>query len=287
MKKIFAAILCLVLICNFISCNTSPPVEMTSSTSDPIESTPDMQGTTSSVAEQITTTPAPMYQECPPTQYTLLTEEQKQFWKPYLLNILPSIEIWDSEKYSIGSFAVGLMDINFDNVPELFAASAGGSMGNVGIDIYDLYTGEEIDHYNAAHWKDGDNIYLCVVDKNGEMSILTEGSYRDPELGWVKFFSLLSYESSTGLSFTPLFAESVAQEVGYYKCNGKTVSKEEYDAKFQQFLKEYQTISQTQIQLIKWEQFDAESREELNEKMADALIGSTQQFVYTCPESEK
>ena len=284
MKKIFAAFLCIALICNFISCNTSTPGE---TTSDSIESTPNIQETTSSSAEQITTTPAPMHQESPPTQYTLLTEEQKQFWKPYLLNILPSIEIWDSEKYIPGSFAIGVMDINFDNVPEVFAASPGGSMGNVVIDIYDLYTGEEIDHYNAAHWKDWDNIYLCVVDKSGEKSILTEGSYRDPELGWVKLFSLLSYESSTGVSFTSLFAESVAQEVGYYKCNGKMVSKEEYDAKFQQFLKEYQTISQTQIQLIKWEQFDAESREELNEKMADALIGSTQEFVYTCTVNEK
>ena len=179
------------------------------------------------------------------------------------------------------------MDINFDNVPEVFAASAGGSMGNVCIDIYDLYTGEEIDHYSAAHWKDGDNIYLCVVDKNGEKSILTEGSYRDPELGWVKLFSLLSYESSTGVSFTSLFAESVAQEVGYYECNGITVSKEEYDAQFQQFLQEYQVISPTQIQLVKWEQFDATSREELNEKMADALIGSKQEFVYTCTVNEK
>ena len=297
MKKIFAALLCFLLLCNFISCNQSDSAQTTESTTEPTAGNPDVQGTTPSVtASDVTTptsqettqpesTPAPVFH--PSANCYVLSEKEQQTWKSYLLNTLANIEIEDSENYILGSFAVGLMDINFDNVPEVFAASAGGSMGNVCIDIYDLYTGEEIDHYNAAHWKDGDNIYLCVVDKNGEKSILTEGSYRDPELGWVKLFSLLSYESSTGVSFTSLFAESVAQEVGYYKCNGITVSKEEYDAQFQQFLQEYQVISQTQIQLVKWEQFDAESREELNEKMADALIGSTQEFVYTCLVNEK
>lgn len=284
MKKIFAALLCFLLLCNFISCNQSDSVGTTESTTEPTVGAPDEKGTTQPQPESTT---APTHQECPSTKYLFLAEEEQQTWKPYLINTLANIEIEDSENYIPGSFAVGLMDINFDNVPEVFAASAGGSMGNVCIDIYDLYTGEEVDHYSAAHWKDGDNIYLCVVDKNGEKSILTEGSYRDPELGWVKLFSLLSYESSTGVSFTSLFAESVAQEVGYYECNGITVSKEEYDAQFEQFLKEYQTINQTQIQLIKWEQFDAESREELNEKMADALIGSTQEFVDTCTENKK
>ena len=297
MKKIFAALLCFLLLCNFISCNQSDPAQATESTTEPTEGAPNEEGTTSSVTTSDVTTPTP--QETTQPESTpdavfnpsancyVLSEKEQQTWKSYLLNTLANIEIEDSENYIPGSFAVGLMDINFDNVPEVFAASAGGSMGNVGIDIYDLYTGEEVDHYSAAHWKDGDNIYLCVVDKNGEKSILTEGSYRDPELGWVKLFSLLSYESSTGVSFTSLFAESVAQEVGYYKCNGITVSKEEYDAQFEQFLKEYQTINSTQIQLVKWEQFDAESREELNEKMADALIGSTQEFVYTCLVNEK
>jgi hypothetical protein len=284
MKKIFVAFLCFLLLFNFISCNQSDSVGTTESTTEPTVGAPDEKGTTQPQPESTT---APTHQECPSTKHRFLTEEEQQTWKPYLLNTLANIEIGDSEKYIIGSFAVGLMDINFDNVPEVFAASAGGSMGNVVIDIYDLCTGKEIDHYNAAHWEDGDNIYLCVVDKNGEMSILTEGSYRDPELGWVKLFSLLSYESSIGVSFTSLFAESVAQEVGYYMHNRNPVSKEEYDAKFQQFLKEYQTISQTQIQLIEWEQFDAENREELNEKMADALIGSTQEFVYTCTVNEK
>ena len=297
MKKIFAALLCFLLLCNFISCNQSDSAQTTESTTDPTAGNPDVQGTTPSVTDSDVTTPTsqettqpestPDAVFNPSANCYVLSEKEQQTWKPYLLNTLANIEIEDGENYIPGSFAVGLMDINFDNVPEVFAASAGGSMGNVCIDIYDLYTGEEVDHYSAAHWKDGDNIYLCVVDKNGEKSILTEGSYRDPELGWVKLFSLLSYESSTGVSFTSLFAESVAQEVGYYECNGITVSKEEYDAQFEQFLKEYQAINPTQIQLIKWEQFDAESREELNEKMADALIGSTQEFVYTCLVNEK
>ncbi len=294
MKKIFAALLCVLLLCNFISCNQPNPAETTESPSEPTVGAPDEKGTTPpATLPQGTTQPQPgsttasTHQECPSTQYRLLTEEDRQTWKPYLLNTLANIGVKDSEHYIPGSYAVGLMDINFDNVPEVLAAYSGGSMGNVFIEIYDLYTGKEIDHYNASHWKDGDNIYLCVVDQNWEKSILTEGSYRDPDLGWIKHFNLLSYESNSGVSFTPLFAESVSQEIGYYKCNGQTVTKEEYDAQFQQFLKDYQTISATQIQLIKWEQFDTASREELNAKMADALIGSTQEFVYTCLESEK
>jgi hypothetical protein len=150
MKKIFVAFLCFLLLFNFISCNQSDSVGTTESTTEPTVGAPDEKGTTQPQPESTT---APTHQECPSTKHRFLTEEEQQTWKPYLLNTLANIEIGDSEKYIIGSFAVGLMDINFDNVPEVFAASAGGSMGNVCIDIYDLYTGEEIDPHEELYVK--------------------------------------------------------------------------------------------------------------------------------------
>lgn len=279
MKKIFVALLCVFLLCNFVSCNQSNLTETTSSVTDSTS-----QETVQSQPES--TNPVIFHSDA---NCYVLTEKEQQTWKPYLLSTLANIGIKDSEHYIPGSYAIGLMDINFDNVPEVLAAHDGGSMGNVWIEIYDLQTGNQLCFYDAAHWMDSDNIYLCVADKNGEKVILSEGSIRTPEFGWIKHFGVLLRELDVDwcIGETILFAESVAQEVGYYEHNRIPVSKEEYDAKFQQFLKEYQTISQTQIQLIKWEQFDASSREELNEKMADALIGSTQEFVYTCTVNEK
>ncbi len=267
MKKILAALLCILLLCNFISCNAPAPEEKTPSTTEP-------------TSEKSST---------PTQKYSFISQEQKAAWKTDLLSTLANIGIKDSEHYIPGSYAIGLMDINFDNIPEVLAASAGGSMGNVCIDIYDLSTGKKICDYNAPHWQDGDNIYLCVAYKDGENVILSEGSFRVPDLGWVKLFGTLSRQMNFDqyLEGEILFAESVAKEIGHYECNGQTVTKEEYDARFEQFLEDYQPINETQIQLIKWEEFDAENREELNKKMADALIGSAQQFVYTCTANEK
>ena len=59
MKKIFAALLCFLLLCNFISCNQSDPAQTTESTTEPTVGAPNEEGTTPSVTASDVTTPTP------------------------------------------------------------------------------------------------------------------------------------------------------------------------------------------------------------------------------------
>ena len=138
--------------------------------------------------------------------------EEKSTWRSNLTAILSKIEIHEFEPGIPGSFAIGLMDINFDNSPEVLAAYAGGSMGNVFVEIYDLDSGEKLISYDAAHWEDQENIYLCVADKNGECIILSEGALRN-DIGWMKLIDLLPKNIDSHavcLMTESLFAEALS-----------------------------------------------------------------------------
>ena len=250
---------------SLIACNRNDKPEETHGTEE----------TTKETAEEAT-------KETTELKYTFLSNEEKFAWKSNLTAILSTIEIHEYEPGIPGSFAIGLMDIDFDNSPEVFAAYAGGTMGNVFFHIYDLNTGKEIIAYNAAHWESSDNIYLCVADRNGELVILSEGSIRTMDYGWVKMINLFPKNidlESVSLMTEDLFTESVSSEVAYYSYNGNVVEKSQYDEYYQKFLNEYNIIESTQIQLIKWSSIESENKNELLEKMADALINSPQEFL--------
>ncbi|MBR4016991.1 MAG: hypothetical protein IKK11_04165 [Oscillospiraceae bacterium] len=251
MKKILLLLLCGILIFNAVSCSRNDDPEETDGT----------EGITAS-------------------KYTFISNEEKSTWKSNLTAVLSKIEIHD-EPGIPGSFAIGLMDINFDNSPEVFAAHAGGSMGNVFIEIYDLDSGEQLISYNAAHWESSENIYLCVADKNGEYVVLSEGALRN-DIGWMKLIDLLPKNidsQAVYLMTESLFAEALSNEAEHYEYKGNIVDKSQYDEYYRIFLDEYNKIESTQIQLIKWSSIESENRNELVEKMADALIHTSQDFI--------
>ena len=214
-----------------------------------------------------------------------IPQSEKDTYKEKLTAILSATK---KSSYTLGSFSAfgaGLMDINFDNVPEVLVAYPGGSMGNVFIEVYDLETGKQIHTYNAAHWENAYNIYLCVADFYGDYVILSEGSYREPAIGWIKVFGVLNQElSSDYLSGKALFAES--EDASYYEYNGEIVSKEEYQRQFGKFTMEYDKIEETQIIIVKWsdvgfdnEKSDGSDIDVYAEKLAEALIHSGQEFI--------
>ncbi len=215
-----------------------------------------------------------------------IPQSEKDAYKEKLTAVLSAVKHEDYMYGSFATFGAGLMDLNFDNIPEVLVASPGGSMGNVLIVVYDLETGEKICYYNASHYGDWDGIYMCVAAFDGDYVILTEGSYREPSIGWVKIFGVLDQElSSAYLPGKALFAESVAGS--YYEYNGESVSKEEYAEQFQRFTEEYVKINETQITLIKWSdvgfdysQSDGSNIDAYAEKLAEALINSEQEFIH-------
>ena len=221
------------------------------------------------------------------SQTAFIPQSEKDTYKEKLTAVLSAVKYADYT-YGLGSFAsfgAGLMDLNFDNVPEVLVAAPGGSMGNVCITVYDLETGEEMCGYNAAHYGDWDNIYMCVAAFDGDYVILTEGSYREPSIGFVKTFGVLDQAlASDYLSGKILFAESV--DASHYEYNGESVSKEEYTEQFQKFTEEYVKIDETQIIIVKWsdvgfdnEKSDGSDIDVYAEKLAEALLHSGQEFI--------
>ena len=278
MKKIPYLFVYLILILTLCACGTP---------SNPNHE-PSTESTSAKTAEQVTWHKLDTYPNgSSDSKITFIPQSEKDAYKEKLTAVLSAAKksSYISGLGSFSAFGAGLMDINFDNVPEVLVAYPGGSMGNVFIEIYDLETGEQIHTYNAAHWENAYNIYLCVAEFDGDYVILTEGSYREPAIGWIKVFGVLDRAlSSDYLSGKALFAES--EDAAYYEYNDEIVSKEEYQRQFGKFTMEYDKIEETQIVIVKWsdvgfdnEKSDGSDIDVYAEKLAEALIHSGQEFI--------
>ena len=82
--------------------------------------------------------------------YSFISQEEKNTWRSDLISVLSKPRVHEFEPYLPGSISVGLMDINFDNSPEVFVAYSGGSMNNIYIEIYDLKNDSDPITYDAA-----------------------------------------------------------------------------------------------------------------------------------------
>ena len=112
--------------------------------------------------------------------YSFISQEEKNTWRSDLISVLSKPRVHEFEQYLPGSISVGLMDINFDNSPEVFVAYSGGSMNNIYIEIYDLKNDSDPITYDGACYGGYYNICLYVAYKDGEFVILSEGSLRIP-----------------------------------------------------------------------------------------------------------
>ena len=224
--------------------------------------------------------------------YSFISQEEKNNWRSDLVSVLSKPRVHEFEPYLPGSISVGLMDINFDNSPEVFVAYSGGSMNNIYIEIYDLKNDSDPITYDAACYGNPYNIRLYVADKCGKFVLLSEGSLRIPESGWVTYICTEQIDyTSQALTGNILF--EISSESNYYECNGQVVDKAEYEAMYQQFLLDYKKIESTQIQMMRWSDIGevekrepqtksstpVYTREEIAEIMADSLLSSTQQFI--------
>lgn len=239
-----------------------------------------------------------------PSLHRFIPQDERNGWKDNLISVLSQCDIYDSDLGIFGSFAAGLMDLDLDNTPEVILAYAGGSMGNVSLEIYDLNTGAKLDYYNASHWDGGDNIYLCVAKTNESYAVLSQGVIRIIGADFMYSMGILKADRNSAESYLQeksLFATWNENEETFYSLGEETVSKADYDKQHEQFLIDYKMIDETQIQLIKWatlgklewkdfgfkEGVDPESKQKLVEQMAEALISSSQQFIrYETPDNQ-
>ena len=206
--------------------------------------------------------------------YTFISAEQKQLWREDLLALLEEIEIYDIENAIPGTFAVGLMDLDCDGIPEVIAAYTGGSMGNVYLEIWDLKTGTELASFNVGHNQNGRDVCMYVADCGGDYAVITLGTLRDHDIGWLDLVGVI--DRTYHLEF-PLAHTNDREAVYYYM--GELTDQAQYEALYTQFHQDHVEISSTRLQLVEWDTFDEPEREVLLQKMADALLNSSQQFL--------
>jgi len=276
MKRLAAIILSALLLFSFTACdffNDSPEESKSSTSAESKEST--------TLDRDNTETDDSIF----------ISQDEKNTWRSQLIYILSRCEIQDNALGISGSVAAGLMDLDFDNTPELILAYPGGSMGNAPLKIYDLNTGEKLDSYNASG-----NVYFYIAQKGEKLVILEEGAIRIAGSDYVHSVVMLIADRASELDYlraSQLFSRSNEGEKITYKYKSEIVDQTKYDTLYQQFLTDYIKIEETQIQLVEWETLgklewkdfgfkegvDPESRKRLAEKMADTLINSSQEFI--------
>lgn len=228
----------------------------------------------------------------PPESNLFISLEEKNTWKENLASLLYNVQRADMQisseiiSMNLASVSVGLMDINFDNVPEVFFAYQGGSMGNVPLDIYDLESGQKLGNYNASHSDSWNNICIYVAKSNDGYILLSEGTVNDPDYQYLKILSVLNmdFDPHGNINSQNMFLKSIGEGTLYYEYNGEIVSEEIYNTKYQEFFGYYTKLESTQIIMHNWADIGFTLNEFNNlefyaQKMADTLLNSKQEFI--------
>ena len=260
MKKILSIFLCLIFVCSIVSCDTK---EYPS-------------GTLETALQE-----APTDEQLP---YTFISKQERLTWKDKIVTAISNNGFYDDYKVLQGHFiGMALMDLNFDNTPELIAVYSGGSMGNVCIIAYGLESGEKLCVLGETpHYQDWNNVYFCVHRNNdGNYILVNEGSLRNgPE--WYLITSKLSED----FKFDSILEEvKIMDGDSRYYCGRNEVDKAEFEKQKEQFLNNYKAVTQTQLKIIHWDTIapngkgEPKTKAEVISEMADKLVNSEQQFI--------
>ena len=216
--------------------------------------------------------------ESPPDENAtevFLSAQERESWKDGIIGVLSSYRFY--EQFDRGCLGAALMDINFDNTPELFIEYEGGSMGNVCLLVYDIENGERLCSFGETpHYNEYNEAYFCVYrNKEGDLFIVNKGSIR---IGteWCSITSVLNDQ----FKFDSRFKEVTTANGGKrYYCGDNEVDRAEYEKQKNQFENDNKAIEETQIKFFNWNPIDANDESRAISIMVDALINSDQQFV--------
>ena len=256
MKKILSLLLCLIFIFSVVSCEKEDLPPEAEKTKD--------------------TTPKNSSDEKAP--YTFLSNRERLTWKDKIVTVLSGNDLYDDYEVLQHNFlGMALMDLNFDNTPELIAAYGGGSMGNVCLVAYDLESGERLCALgDTPHYQDWDNVYFCVHRNNdGNYILVNEGLLRFGTEGY-----LITSKLTEDFYLDSIFVEvtSEGESIRYY-CDETEVDKAEFEKQKEQFENDYKAIAKTQLKMIYWDTVEAKTKNEAISEMADKLVNSDQQFI--------
>jgi hypothetical protein len=206
-------------------------------------------------------------------QYLFIDGKENEVWKNCLEYFISNRALKQIEE-GVGSYAVGLMDVTLDGVPEIFLAYRGGSMGNRPFQIYDLRSAQKLGYYDGSV---GGGIYP-VKSSDGEVIWLSEGCFRGPDLGIVDFLvRILPEFGERYLAADSLFHKAENRKDGkeaFYSVGNenKTLSKAEYYEEYGKFRDSHRRIPFAEMKLVEWNSIEAESKQEIASEMAEALL---------------
>lgn len=253
MKKILSIFLCLIFICSIVSCDTKENLSDNEKSESTLKET--------DVVENI--------------PYTFISEQERLSWKDKIITVLSGNNSYEQIEYDC--LGVALMNLNFDNTPELIVAYSGGSMGNVCIVAYDLESGNELCVLgDTPHYRDWNNVYFCIHrNSNGNYILVNEGSLR----GGLEWYAITS-KLTEDFKFDTLFKEVItSDDDSRYYFDGNEVDKAEFEKQKEQFKNDYKAVAETQLKIIYWDSIEFETKSEAISKMADKLVNSDQQFI--------
>ena len=227
MKKILSIFLCLIFICSIVSCNTKENLSDSEKSENTLKET--------HVVENI--------------PYTFISGQERLSWKDKVITALSVANPYG--EIEPGILGAALMDLNFDNTPELIVVGSGGSMGNVYIAAYDLESGAKLCVLSPTpHYQEWNNAYFCVHKNNdGSYILVNKGSLRF-ELEWDQITSKLTED----FKYDVLFEEVKAYDgSSRYYCSGNEVDKAEFEKQKEQFKNDYKAVTETQLKIIYWD----------------------------------
>ena len=284
MKRILAVFFCLIFMCSVVACGWEVPYSGDELSEAPkTDETSEKNETTESASQD-----APADGQLP---YTAISEQERLTWRDKIITVISDSGIYDEyamlrqNGWEHNFYGMALMDLNFDNTPELITVYSGGSMGNVNLTAYDLESGEKLDgyYYDTPHYQDADNVYFCYYRHNdGGYILVNKGSLRFGLEGYI-----LTSKLNDNLRFTTLFEEVVSQDCdSRYYCSGNEVDKAEFEAQKAQFESDYKELAETQLKIIYWSSIFGDgkgavpkTKSEVISEMADRLVSSEQQFI--------
>ena len=188
MKRILSIFICLIFVFSIISCEKKD-------------------------AETEKSTDATQESNTEKSSNIFISTQERLTWKDKIINTLSNNNSYEEIEY--GCLGTALMDLNFDNTPELIVAGSGGSMGNVCIVAYDLESGEQLCVLgDTPHYQDWNNVYFCMHKSNGGNYILVnEGALRVENE-----FYLITSKLTDNFKFSSIFEEAkiTDDDIRYY-----------------------------------------------------------------------
>ena len=253
MKKLLSIFLCLIFTLSFVSCDTKEyPAE--------------------TEASETTLQESPTDEHLP---YTFISKQERLTWKDNIITVLSGNNSYEQIEY--GCLGVALMDLNFDNTPELIVAYSGGSMGNVCLVAYDLESKEQLCVLgDTPHYQNWNNVYFCLHRNNdGNYLLVNKGSLRSG-LEWYLITSKLTED----FKFDTIFEEvKISDNDSRYYFGWNEVDKAEFEKQKEQFQNDYKAATETQIKIIYWDSIGAKTKTNAISEMADKLVNSEQKFI--------